>query len=148
MPPVEFEPMTSWSSLYCFTNWARQELLGRRFLKWAFFVSCTTSHVWLCVWLCSFLESIEHDWYVLWEGLLILLGRHTKVGYMIVLARCSDNCNDTCRYICASVTFIVVLLVVVPYQWCVLQSSWIWGNKTLSNNITEGGAPLQCALAR
>ena len=31
--------------------------LSRRFLKWALFVSCTTSHVGLC----SFLESIEHD---------------------------------------------------------------------------------------
>ena len=34
-----------------------RNLLGRRFLKWALFVSCTTSHVGLC----SFLESIEHD---------------------------------------------------------------------------------------
>ena len=31
--------------------------LGRRFLKWALFVSCTTSHVGLCL----FLESIEYD---------------------------------------------------------------------------------------
>ena len=34
-----------------------KNLLGWRFLKWALFVSCTTSHVGLC----SFLESIEHD---------------------------------------------------------------------------------------
>ena len=34
-----------------------RNLLGRRFLKRALFVSCTTSHVGLC----SFLESIEHD---------------------------------------------------------------------------------------
>ena len=34
-----------------------RNLLGSRFLKWALFVSCTTSHVGLC----SFLESIEHD---------------------------------------------------------------------------------------
>ena len=34
-----------------------RNLLGRRFLKWALFVSCTTSHVGLCL----FLESIEHD---------------------------------------------------------------------------------------
>ena len=34
-----------------------RNLLDRRFLKWALFVSCTTSHVGLC----SFLESIEHD---------------------------------------------------------------------------------------
>ena len=34
-----------------------KNLLGRRFLKWALFVSCTTSHVGLC----SFLESIEHE---------------------------------------------------------------------------------------
>ena len=34
-----------------------RNLLGRRFLKWALFVSCTTSHVGLC----SFLESIEHN---------------------------------------------------------------------------------------
>ena len=34
-----------------------RNLLGRRFLKWALFVSCITSHVGLC----SFLESIEHD---------------------------------------------------------------------------------------
>ena len=34
-----------------------RNLLGRRFLKWALFVSCTISHVGLC----SFLESIEHD---------------------------------------------------------------------------------------
>ena len=34
-----------------------RNLLARRFLKWALFVSCTTSHVGLC----SFLESIEHD---------------------------------------------------------------------------------------
>ena len=33
-----------------------RNLLDRRFLKWALFVSCTTSHVGLC----SFLESIEH----------------------------------------------------------------------------------------
>ena len=32
-------------------------LLGRRFLKWALFVSCTTSHVGLGL----FLDSIEHD---------------------------------------------------------------------------------------
>ena len=32
-------------------------LLGRRFLKWALFVSCTTSHIGLC----SFLKLIEHD---------------------------------------------------------------------------------------
>ena len=34
-----------------------RNLLGRIFLKWALFVSGTTSHVGLC----SFLESIEHD---------------------------------------------------------------------------------------
>ena len=34
-----------------------RNLLGRRFLKRALFVSFTTSHVGLC----SFLESIEHD---------------------------------------------------------------------------------------
>ena len=34
-----------------------RNLLGMRFLKWALFVSCTTSHVGLC----SFLESIEYD---------------------------------------------------------------------------------------
>ena len=34
-----------------------RNMLGRRFLKWTLFVSCTTSHVRL--WL--FLESIEHD---------------------------------------------------------------------------------------
>ena len=34
-----------------------RNLLGRRFLKWALFVSHTTSHVGLC----PFLESIEHD---------------------------------------------------------------------------------------
>ena len=34
-----------------------RNLLGRRFLKWALFVSCTTSHVRLCL----FLESIEYD---------------------------------------------------------------------------------------
>ena len=34
-----------------------RNLLDRRFLKWALFVSCTISHLGLC----SFLESIEHD---------------------------------------------------------------------------------------
>ena len=34
-----------------------RNLLVRRFLKWALFVSCTSSHIGLC----SFLESIEHD---------------------------------------------------------------------------------------
>ena len=34
-------------------------LLGRRFLKCALLISCTTSHVGLC----SFLESIEHDFF-------------------------------------------------------------------------------------
>ena len=34
-----------------------RNLLGRRFLKWALFVSCTTLHVGLR----SFLESIEHN---------------------------------------------------------------------------------------
>ena len=34
-----------------------RNLLGWRFLKWALFVSCTTSHIGLCL----FLESIEHD---------------------------------------------------------------------------------------
>ena len=34
-----------------------RNLLGRRFMECALFVSCTTSHVGLC----SFIESIEHD---------------------------------------------------------------------------------------
>ena len=38
-------------------NELSRNLLGRRSLKWALFVSCTTSHVGLC----SFLELIEHD---------------------------------------------------------------------------------------
>ena len=39
-----------------------RNLLGIRFLKWYLFVSCTTSHVVLC----SFLESIEHDFIKVW----------------------------------------------------------------------------------
>ena len=35
-----------------------RNLLGRRFRKWVLFVSCNTSDVGLC----TFLESIEHDW--------------------------------------------------------------------------------------
>ena len=37
------------------------KLLGRRVLKWALFVSCTTSHVELHFTCWLFLESIEHD---------------------------------------------------------------------------------------
>ena len=49
-------------------------------------------------------------------------------------------------YIRASSAFIAVLLVVVTCQWCVLQSSQIWGNKILSNIITDGDVPWQCTL--
>ena len=54
LPPVGIETRTSGSLGQCLTNWARQESVGQVFLKWALFVSCTTSHVGLC----SFLE---HD---------------------------------------------------------------------------------------
>ena len=36
---------------------------------------------------------------------------------------------------------VVILLVLVTCQQCVSQSSQIWGNKILSNSITDGGAP-------
>ena len=55
-PPLRFEPMTSWSSVSCSSNWARKEYVGDFWCE-SSFVSCTTSHVGLCL----FLESIEHD---------------------------------------------------------------------------------------
>ena len=54
-PPVGFEPMTSWSSVSCSANWAREESVGD-FWSELSFVSCTTSHFF-----CLFLKSIEHD---------------------------------------------------------------------------------------
>ena len=63
---------------------------------------------------------------------MVILGRHTNSGYVIMLARCGDNSNDTCIYIGAFFSFIVVFLV--AYQCCVSQSSQIWGNEILSNN--------------
>ena len=56
MLPVGFEPMTSWSSVSCSPNWASKESVGD-FWSELSFVSYTTSHVGLCL----FLESIEHD---------------------------------------------------------------------------------------
>ena len=44
------------SSVPCSANWAREESVGDAWSELSF-VSCTTSHVGLCL----FLESIEHD---------------------------------------------------------------------------------------
>ena len=48
--------LNSQSSVLCSTNWPREESV-RDFWSKLSFVSCTTSHVGLCL----FLESIEHD---------------------------------------------------------------------------------------
>ena len=44
LPPVGFEPMTSWSPVSCSANWAREESVGD-FWSELSFVSCTTSYV-------------------------------------------------------------------------------------------------------
>ena len=56
LPPVGFELTASRSSVWCSANCASQESV-EDFWSELSFVSCTTSHVWLCL----FLESIEHD---------------------------------------------------------------------------------------
>ena len=61
--PVGFEPTTSWSSVSCSANWARKESVGD-FWSELSFVSCTTTHVGLCL----FLKSIEHEFI---KGLMI-----------------------------------------------------------------------------
>ena len=56
LPLVGCELTTSRSSVWCSDNWASQESVGD-FWSELSFVSCTTSHVGLCL----FLEPIEHD---------------------------------------------------------------------------------------
>ena len=56
LPPMGFELTTSGSSVPCSANCAREESVGD-FWSELSFVSCTTSHAGLCL----FLESIEHD---------------------------------------------------------------------------------------
>ena len=56
LPPVGFELTISRSSVFCSANWAREESVGD-FWSELSFVSYTTSHVGLCL----FLESIEHE---------------------------------------------------------------------------------------
>ena len=56
-PLAGFELTTSGSSVWCSDNWASKEYVGN-FLSELSFVSCTSSHVGLCL----FLESIEHDY--------------------------------------------------------------------------------------
>ena len=76
MPPVGFEPMTSWSSVSCSANWAREESIGD-FWSELSFVSSATSHWTL------FISRIKRAW--LYKGLndshpqpnsdLVLVGR-------------------------------------------------------------------------
>ena len=55
LPSLGFELITSGSSVQYSAHWAREESVGD-FCSELSFVSCTTSHVGLCL----FLESIEH----------------------------------------------------------------------------------------
>ena len=56
LPLLGIEPTISRSSVSCSANCASKEFVGKDIFEVSF-VSCTTSHVGLCL----FLESIEHD---------------------------------------------------------------------------------------
>ena len=72
LPPVGMETRTSRSAGQCLTNCTRQESVGQEISEVSFLYFMTTSHVGLC----SFLESIEHDFIKAMNIHLAQLVRH------------------------------------------------------------------------